>query len=131
MLDTIPPEILAQISYHVSTPSLTPPVSLLRTSKHFYHHLSPVNNPNLYAQLYKDNFDISAARRRLGRRVGNEGLRDELERRVRGLERLAKLRIDDVTEEDMWVLYLLIIEHGQSSYLLQFLSCFVKIQLGS
>ena len=115
MLDTIPPEILAQISYHLSSPTLTPPVDLLCTSRHFNQHLSPSNNPNLYARLYKDNFDTSAAGRRLGRKVGNVELTKELAVRARALRKLGGgVGISQVQDRDIWVLYLLIIEHGQS-----------------
>lgn len=119
MLDTIPAEILAQISYHLSSPTLTPPVDLLCTSRHFNQHLSPSNNPNLYARLYKDHFDTSAAGRRSGRKPGNVELSKELAIRAKALGRLGSgLGINEVEDRDIWVLYLLIIEHGQSSFLL-------------
>lgn len=112
MLDTIPPEILAHIAYHISSASLRPPVNLLLTSRHFEQCLSPSSNPNLYARIFRENFDISAASRRLGSEPTSEQLAAELERRVGALSRLKVREIGDVDEEDYWALYLMVVEHG-------------------
>jgi hypothetical protein len=44
------------------------------------------------------------------------GLTDELEKRVRALGRLRELlengRVGEVKDEDLWVIYILLVEHG-------------------
>lgn len=125
MLETIPAEILAQIGYHLSSENLQPPVSLLCTSRHLNQHLSPATNPNLYARVFKDRFDTSCIHRRLETSISNdgskrrqfdgEGLSKELECRVRALGRLGTTPAREVEDRDTWVLYLLVIEHGESA----------------
>jgi hypothetical protein len=118
MLDTIPPEVIGLIAYHVSVETLQPPTSILRSSKQLNDTLSPQSNPNLYARIFKDTFDTSAADRRCTSPLTAKNLTDELELRTRALGRL-KRRVKDgkvggVEERDLWVIYILLIEHGTS-----------------
>jgi hypothetical protein len=118
MLDTIPPEVLGLIAYHISIDTLQPPTSILQSSKQLNDTLSPKSNPNLYARIFKDTFDTSAADRRCTSPLTAKKLTDELELRTRALGRL-KRRVKDgkvggVEESDLWVIYILLIEHGTS-----------------
>jgi hypothetical protein len=118
MLDTIPPEVIGLIAYHVSVETLQPPTSILQSSKQLNETLSPKSNPNLYARIFKDSFDTSAATRRCTSPLTAKKLTDELELRTRALGRL-KRRVKDgkvggVEERDLWVIYILLIEHGTS-----------------
>jgi hypothetical protein len=118
MLDTIPPEVLGLIAYHISIETLQPPTSILQSSKQLNDTLSPQSNPNLYARIFKDSFDTSAATRRCTSPMTAKKLTDELELRARALGRL-KRRVKDgkvggVEERDLWVIYILLIEHGTS-----------------
>jgi hypothetical protein len=116
MLDTIPPEVLGLVAYHLSIESLQPPTKLLLASKHFNECLSPKSNPNLYARIFRESFDTSAASRRSTTELTARGLTDELEKRVRALGRLRELlesgRVGEVKDEDLWVIYILLVEHG-------------------
>jgi hypothetical protein len=118
MLDTIPPEVIGLIAYHISIDTLQPPTSILQSSKQLNDTLSPRSNPNLYARIFKDSFDTSAADRRCTSPLTAKKLTDELELRTRALGRL-KRRVKDgkvggVEERDLWVIYILLIEHGTS-----------------
>jgi hypothetical protein len=118
MLETIPPEVLGLIAYHISIDTLQPPTSILQSSKQLNDTLSPRSNPNFYARIFKDTFDTSAATRRCTSPLTARKLTDELELRTRALGRL-KRRVKDgkvggVQERDLWVIYILLIEHGTS-----------------
>lgn len=118
MLDTIPPEVLSHIALHLTLPTCEPPTNLLRTSKNIHNTLSPEANPRLYARVYRARFDTSAAERRLGD-LNATGLTSELGRRVRALSRLSKQvevrNVRMVKDEDLWVIYMMLIENGKSS----------------
>lgn len=118
MLESIPPEILGLIAYHLTIESLQPPTQLLQASKQLNETLSPKSNPNLYAKIFKDSFDTSAATRRCSSPLTAEKLTDELELRTRALGRLKKRvkdgKVGGVEERDLWVIYILLIEHGTS-----------------
>lgn len=76
MLNTIPPEILTRIGYHLLVPPATsssssivassPPLHLLLTCKAVHDTLSSEYNPYLYADVFRAVFDTAAAERRLG-----------------------------------------------------------------
>jgi hypothetical protein len=118
MLDTIPPEILSLVGYHLSIDTLHPPTSVLSASKYLNECLSPRSNPNLYARIYRNTFDTSAALRRSTDDLTARRLTDELEHRVRALGRLKRRlkdgEVGEVEERDLWVIYILLIEHGMS-----------------
>jgi len=118
MLESIPPEILSIVGYHLSIDSLQPPTSVLSSSKYLNECLSPRSNPNLYAKIYRDSFDTSAAVRRCTDDLTARRLTAELEHRTRALGRLKRrLRhgeVGEVEESDLWVIYILLIEHGMS-----------------
>jgi hypothetical protein len=116
MLETIPPEVLGLISYHVSIETLQPPTALLQSSKQLHDALSPRSNPNLYAKVFRDSFDTSAATRRCSSPLTARKLTKELERRTRALGRLKRSlrdgKVGKVVEGDLWVIYILLVEHG-------------------
>lgn len=119
MLESIPPEILSIVGYHLSIDTLQPPTSVLLSSKYLNECLSPRSNPNLYARIYRDSFDTSAAVRRCTDDLTARKLTAELEQRTRALERLKRRlrdgKVGEVEESDLWVIYILLIEHGMSS----------------
>jgi len=118
MLDSIPPEILSIVGYHLSIDSLQPPTSVLSSSKYLNECLSPRSNPNLYARIYRDSFDTSAAVRRCVDDLTARRLTAELEHRTRALGRLKRRlrdgKVGEVEESELWVIYILLIEHGMS-----------------
>ena len=118
MLDVIPPEILSHIALHLTLPTCAAPANLLQTSKSIHNAISTKNNPRLYARVYRASFDTAAAERRLGE-ISAVGLTEELGRRVRALTRLTKqVAIGDVTgvrDEDLWVIFIMLLENGESS----------------
>ncbi|EIW68667.1 hypothetical protein TREMEDRAFT_32015 [Tremella mesenterica DSM 1558] len=116
MLDLIPSEILSLIAFHLSLESLSPPISLLCTSKPLYTALSPRTNPRLYSRLFRLSFDTSAPTRRLGRRTLTAGdLASELKNRVKVLNRLNKRvtngDVTQVSDEELWTVYIMMIEN--------------------
>ena len=120
MLDSIPPDVLGHIALHLTLPTCEPPVNLLRTSKAIHNTLSPSANPRLYARVYRARFDTAAAERRLGG-LNASALTDEFYRRVRALNRLSRqVTMKDVTgvqDDDLWVIYVMLLENGRSSHL--------------
>ena len=119
MLDKVPPEVLTLIAYHSSLATLLPPQSLLLTSRSIHNTISPSANPRLYARIYRSAFDTAAVHRRIGD-VNAPQLAQELRRRVEALARLARMvksgDLSGVSDEDVWVIYLLLVENGASSY---------------
>lgn len=143
MLHDLPSEVLGQVVLHLCTRKLdhspepryyypgtyppdnwvVPPVALLCTCRAINSAISPSANPELYAQIYRANFDTAAVYRRLGdaasssRKVRAKALTAELKRRVIALRRLTRrLRSDDVSEtkdDDLWFIYLMLIENGK------------------
>ena len=116
MLDTIPPEILSYIALQLSLPTCEPPTNLLQTCRSIYQTLSPSANPRLYAKIYRACFDTAAAERRVGHLTA-AALASELARRVKALKRLSqqvKARdVKHVLDEDLWVIYIMLIENGR------------------
>ena len=149
MLDQLPSEILTDIALHLSVSTLLPPLPLLLTCKAVHRAISRGDNPRLYARIFRVNFDLDAAERRIGKAsldqldedededdrpvvlgldgrpvIGRYGIdaRDlaaELEGRVRALFRLRAMvergNVKEVKEEDLWVVYLMLIENGKLS----------------
>lgn len=117
MLDTIPPEVLSHIALHLLLPTCAPPTNLLQTSKTIHNTLSPSTNPRLYSRVYRACFDTSAAERRLGDLKATD-LTAELGRRVKALSRLTRQveskNVSKVKDEDLWVIYIMLIENGMS-----------------
>jgi len=115
MLDTIPAEILANIAYHVSCPALSPPVPLLQSCKSIHDALSPTSNSRLYGSLFRYAFDTKAAERRLGD-IHAGAITQELERRVKALHRIRQMvkrgDVLGVKADDLWVVYVMLIENG-------------------
>jgi hypothetical protein len=118
MLDSIPVEVLTLVGYHLAIESLQPPTSLLLASKHFNDSLSPRSNKDLYSRVYRYAFDTSAAVRRSSAEITADKLTQELETRVRALRRLELAlktgTVGEVQDRDLWVLYILLVEHGMS-----------------
>ena len=116
MLDTIPSEVLSHIALHLSLPTCAPSVPLLLTSRTIHATLSPASNPRLYARIFRASFDVSAAERRLGD-LNAVAFAAELKRRVGSLRRLSRQVRDgdvkEVREEDLWVLYVMLVENGE------------------
>jgi hypothetical protein len=115
MLDTVPVDVLTHIAVHLCIDDPSPPTSLLLTNRVIHSALSTQTNPNLYARLFRANFDMSAAERRLGDINAVEVTR-ELERRMRALARLGKMvRLGDVSVigDELWVIYVMLIENGE------------------
>ncbi|ESK93284.1 hypothetical protein Moror_14547 [Moniliophthora roreri MCA 2997] len=103
ILESIPPEILEQIAYHVAVDSfLGPPsniISLLSISRRMYSCLSPSSNTCLYAKIFSHKFDLLAAMRRIGsERLSTAVLTQELRRRCVLLKRI-RSRMDACTDE--------------------------------
>lgn len=97
-LETIPPELLEHIAFHVAASNpLGPPsglVPLLRTSRHVHDALSITHNPHLYARVFSCMFDFSAVKRRFGiESLPSEPLAQELKRRCIVLKRI-KAQVD-------------------------------------
>ncbi|KAK4685588.1 hypothetical protein P7C73_g4567, partial [Tremellales sp. Uapishka_1] len=117
MLETIPPEVLSHIALHLVIATKTPPTDLLCVSKTIHAILSPSANPRLYARVFRHHFDVAAAERRLGDLTARE-LTVELRRRVTSLDRLKRLvserNVGTVSEGDLWVVFLMLIENGES-----------------
>ena len=123
MLAEVPSEILSHIAYHLCSSDLSPPVNLLQTCRTIYESICPRSNPRLYSKLFKEAFDIGAVERRLeGDELHALHISLELERRVKCLNRLKKMitrgNVIDVTMDDLWVIYIMLIENGTSSVFL-------------
>jgi hypothetical protein len=117
MLDIIPPEVLAHIALHLTLPTLAPPISLLQTSKSISRTLIPSSNSRLYARIFRANFDTSAAERRVKGEINSGDLVCELKKRVGALGRLSRMieksDVGGVSEEDLWVIYVMLTENGK------------------
>jgi len=115
MLDTVPPEILANIAYHISLPALSPPVPLLQSCKSIHDALTPATNHRLYGALFRATFDVAAAERRLGSLNAGD-ITQELRRRVQALGRVRRMvesgDVLSVRTDDLWVIYVMLIENG-------------------
>ena len=120
MLDQIPTEVLSQIAYHLALPTLSPPVPLLQTCSEVHEALTPINNPRLYARLFRSAFDhAAAARRGADETVQAINLTRELEQRIRLLRRLRRRVIGNnaraMTTAEAWMVYVMLIENGELS----------------
>lgn len=139
MLDKLPPEILTHITYHIVLESGCPPVNLLQSCNAIYGAVSPETNANLYAQVFRTQYDTAAPTRRFtftdagsvggvdtaetSRRISGSGTRQdwlgsralvaELRNRTRALCRLSR-NTSEVSAEDLWVVYLMLLENGAS-----------------
>lgn len=115
MLTTVPPEILANIAFHLALPTLSPPVPLLQTCKAIYQTLSPSNNPRLYGRIFRTAFDYEAAERRIGD-IHAGDVTQELQRRVQTLRRLKAMtrrgEVEGAQAMDLWIIYIMLIENG-------------------
>ncbi|KAL4070309.1 hypothetical protein J3A83DRAFT_4095038 [Scleroderma citrinum] len=68
----LPLEVLEKIATYIAADTLIPPMLPLQlTCKHLYNALSVHSNPHLYALLFVDWFDVSAAIRRFGLQTVN------------------------------------------------------------
>jgi hypothetical protein len=140
MLQDLPVEVLAQVAFHLCQPIpqilrrrdktsddhaadwAVPPVALLCTCRSVHSAISPANNPELYAKIFRVNFDVGAVYRRWGdgasRKVRAKAMTAELRRRYRALRHLEMIQASgDVTktrEEDLWVIYIMLLENGTS-----------------
>jgi hypothetical protein len=135
MLNTIPPELVSHIALQLAKETLRPPVSLLQSCKAMHTACSPQTNPRLYANVFEASFDLEAAERRLTnsgsgskhRKRDDSSIRDmvtaaaittELRTRVMALDRLRAMcaaeDVSDVRNEDLWVIYIMLIENGES-----------------
>ena len=116
MLDTIPPEILSLIAFHLTLPTLVPPVSLLQTCKPIHEAIAPSSNPRLYARVFRAKFDVAATERRLGE-LHAADLTAELRVRIKVLYRIRKMVKEKdartATAEDLWMIFILLIENGE------------------
>lgn len=120
MLDQIPAEILAHIAFHLSITTLSPPVPLLQSCKSIHSAISPSTNHRLYGRLFRSAFDTAAAERRIGSGGINAGnVTQELKRRVIALNRIERMvqaqLVFAIQIEDLWVLYIMLIENGGSN----------------
>lgn len=140
MLAALPSEVLGQIVFHLCQPSIRedtippssdsaryewsiPPVDLLCVSRAIDSAIAPRVNPDLYARIFRANFDSKAVHRRMKddqhRKVRAREMTAELRRRVRALRllaaRMAEGEITGVTVDEIWVVYLLLSENGKSS----------------
>jgi hypothetical protein len=117
-LSTVPPEILEHIALYLGiehTPSL---VNLFVTAPVFNQALSPAKNPALYARLFKRRFDVAAIRRRFGNSITARHFCDEYRKRLETLSRIRRLvqagqlAEQEQLEKDLWLVYLMLLEHG-------------------
>jgi hypothetical protein len=125
-LETCPIEVLeAIILATVSKNEPGPPTdiaSLLRVSKAIYGAISIENNPALYQQIFAIKFDTRAAVRRLGETCKYSRNRaKELANRFRSLKRFKfmgcrQFCVAPTARHDLWVAYLLFLEHDQYNY---------------
>lgn len=135
MLASLPSEILESIAYELILDDHTPPVSLLCTCRSIYDAVSPETNPNVYAHVFKDLYDVAAAERRLGP-LTSANLVAELRTRYGALGRWSERfalssktlgqtdsKARDVAKDDplgkqtaraldSWVVFLMLIENG-------------------
>ncbi len=115
MLDKVPPEVLGLIAFHLTLPTLRPPVNLLLASRTIHDVISPKANPLLYAKVFRQTFDMEAVERRIGE-IKPLAVTSELRRRVMVLFRLRQMvdrsDLSDLRDDDLWVVYLMLIENG-------------------
>jgi hypothetical protein len=96
--------------------------SLLCVSKSIYVAISMENNPSLYAQVFSIKFDDRAAVRRLGETCKYARIKaKELAKRFRSLKRFKfmgcrQFYVAPTARDDLWVAYLLFLEHDQRNY---------------
>lgn len=107
MLTDLPPEIIGLISYHIVLDTGAPPAALLATSHHIHAAASPT--PELYARVFRDHYDSSAAVRRLGP-LKSRDFGAELRTRTAAF---ARLNAGEVQARDLWVVYVMLLENGE------------------
>ena len=120
LLASLPPEILSHIAFHLCLPDLAPPVPLLQTCRTIYNAIAPENDSRLYARIFRAAFDTAAPERRIGQ-LNAAHMCAELKLRSRSLRKIHRLiqaqNVSSLGLQDLWVLYLLLIENGTSSIL--------------
>ncbi|KAI6022925.1 hypothetical protein BKA83DRAFT_4270869 [Pisolithus microcarpus] len=115
-LERIPLDVLAQIAFFSAEPtpltSLDSIFQLLLTSRTLYRLLSIRTCPQLYADIFRVTFDLSAYLRKSGQYARTTSyLAKELRRRA-GLLRRIRLRqvINEHLHSDLWGTYLMLLE---------------------
>lgn len=115
-LERIPLDVLVQIAFFSAEPtpltSLDSIFQLLLTSRTLYCLLSIRTCPQLYADIFRVTFDLSAYLRKSGQYAGTTSyLAKELQRRASLLRRI-RLRqvIDEHLLSDLWGTYLMLLE---------------------
>jgi hypothetical protein len=105
-----------------SIPSVTPAplLPLLRTSRTIHSTLRFHANAHLYARVFEEKFDVAAARRRLGYdEVNDIALAEELRTRCVAMRDLKEaVKRGDITlftEQDIYTVYLMLLENGESA----------------
>jgi len=122
-LERCAPEILQRIVlFAVEERFLGPPsdlLALLTTSKAINFALSPRNNNDIYARIFKLKFDTAAASRRLGpRRLTSRSLAIELRDRFEALRRVRGGIINGpMLQRDLWVIFFILLEHDRKNVL--------------
>ena len=142
-LDTIPPELLDEIAFHIATSghpkALGPPfllIPLLLTNKEIHESLS--SSVALYARIFRTQFDVAALERRFPPEwLTSQCLVGELKRRWASLKRMKRVAThwlrtieegsgmpdhvwdgypaQDVTG-DMWTSFLMLLESDGQNY---------------
>lgn len=114
---SMPPEILEHIAFLLAQMSpFDPPtdtIALASCNKALSCTLLPANNHRLWAKLFRARFDHQAITRRFGRQnaaVWKEAFVD----RTQAMTRLRRFdqQPDKVTVSELWLVYLMILEHG-------------------
>jgi hypothetical protein len=111
-LETFPVELLERIAFfaatlerHATSPAL---VALLCTSKRIHSRINSSHNPYLYANIFREKFDIGAVERRLGPGwMTPTNLLAELRNRCTVLSRVRRQHVIDspsVVACDLWTM---------------------------
>jgi hypothetical protein len=117
-LSDVPPEILEHIAFYLGILDIPSLINLLATASVFNCALSPREHPRLYARLFKRRFDVAAIKRRFGNAVKACHLRDEYRKRLAAMTRMrrlveqGRLAEQEQLEQDLWLAYLMLLEHG-------------------
>jgi hypothetical protein len=124
-LEGCPTEVLERVALAlVDDTLLGPPTNLaqlLRTSTSIYSKISLNSNPSLYSSIFAIKFDDLSVTRRLGEHVYAWDRANELVKRFMALKRFRHIPCREFSatptaREDLWVAYLMFIEHDQNNY---------------
>ncbi|KAF8494023.1 hypothetical protein JB92DRAFT_2835036 [Gautieria morchelliformis] len=125
-LEACPVEVLEAIVLAIVGRNLPGPpadlASLLRVSKVIYGSISTRNNPSLYGKIFARKFDDRAPVRRLGQRCKRGMIRtEELVKQFQSLKRFKMMECRQfcaapTARGDLWVAYLLFLEHDRHNY---------------